>query len=92
MIPVSEPCITECDIELVNDALKSGWISSAGKYLDLFENRWAAYCGMPYGIAVSNGSVALDVAIGLVAIGFVATLAWARLIEAGHSGKRGEKP
>ncbi len=34
----------------------------------------------------------LDVAIGLVAIGFVATLAWARLIEAGHSGKRGEKP
>ena len=34
----------------------------------------------------------LDVAIGLVAIGFVATLAWARLIEAGHSGKRGDKP
>lgn len=32
----------------------------------------------------------LDVAIGLTLIGFVATLAWARLIEAGFSGKRGK--
>ncbi len=66
MIPVAEPLVTEHDIELVNDALKSGWISSAGKYLDLFEERWAAYCGMPYGIAVSNGSVALDIAVALL--------------------------
>lgn len=68
MIPVAEPLITERDIELVNDALASGWISSAGKYLDLFEERWAAYCGMPYGIAVSNGSVALDVAVSLLGL------------------------
>jgi len=66
MIPVAEPLITEQDIQTVNDALKSGWISSTGKYLDLFEEQWAAYCGMPYGIAVSNGSVALDVAISLL--------------------------
>jgi perosamine synthetase len=66
MIPVAEPCISEYDIELVNEALKSGWISSSGKFLDLFEKQWAAFCGMPYGIAVSNGSVALDVAVGLL--------------------------
>ena len=66
MIPVCEPLITARDIELVNDALASGWISSAGKYLDLFEERWAAYCGMPYGIAVSNGSTALDIAVDLL--------------------------
>jgi len=66
MIPVAEPLVTERDMELVNEALKSGWISSSGKFLDLFEERWAAYCGMPYGIAVSNGSAALDVAIGLL--------------------------
>lgn len=66
MIPVAEPHITERDIELVNEAMKSGWISSAGKYLDLFEERWAAFCEMPYGIAVSNGSVALDVAVSLL--------------------------
>lgn len=66
MIQVAEPHVTERDIELVNEALTSGWISSAGKFLDLFEERWAAYCGMPHGIAVSNGSVALDVAIELL--------------------------
>lgn len=66
MIPVCEPLITVRDMELVNDALTSGWISSAGKYLDLFEERWAAYCGMPFGIAVSNGSNALDVAVDLL--------------------------
>ena len=66
MIPVAEPQVTERDIELVNEALKSGWISSAGKFIDLFEERWAAYCGMPHGIAVSNGSVALDVAVSLL--------------------------
>ncbi|MDD2336793.1 MAG: DegT/DnrJ/EryC1/StrS family aminotransferase [Geobacteraceae bacterium] len=66
MIPVAEPQITEKDIHMVNDALQSGWISSAGKYLDLFEEQWATYCCMPYGIAVSNGSVALDVAISLL--------------------------
>jgi perosamine synthetase len=66
MIPVAEPHITNEDIALVNDALASGWISSAGKYLDLFERDWASYCGMPFGIAVSNGSVALDVAVALL--------------------------
>lgn len=66
MIPVAEPCLTPEDIALANDALSSGWISSAGKYLDQFEQRWAEYCGMDYGIAVSNGSVALDIAVALL--------------------------
>lgn len=66
MIPVCEPLITAQDTELVNDALASGWISSAGKYLDQFEKKWAAYCGMPFGIAVSNGTVALDIAVALL--------------------------
>lgn len=66
MIPVAEPLITPHDIELVNQALASGWISSAGIFLDRFEHDWATYCGMPHGIAVSNGSVALDVAVALL--------------------------
>lgn len=68
MIPVSEPCVNRNDIERVNEALQSGWISSAGTFLDQFEERWAAYCGMPHGVAVSNGSVALDVAVALLAL------------------------
>lgn len=66
MIPVAEPLITPEDQVLVNEALASGWISSAGPFLDRFERDWAAYCGMPYGIAVSNGSVALDLAVALL--------------------------
>jgi perosamine synthetase len=66
MIPVCEPLITPRDIALVNDALASGWISSAGSYLDQFEQRWAEYCGMPFGVAVSNGSTALDIAVELL--------------------------
>jgi perosamine synthetase len=66
MIPVSEPLVTDREIELVTDCLKSGWISSAGRYLDLFETGWASYCKMPHGIAVSNGTTALQLAIRLL--------------------------
>jgi perosamine synthetase len=63
MIPVNEPLIGEKEIEYVLDCLRTGWISSAGKYLEDFEKAWASYCGMQYGIAVSNGTTALQVAI-----------------------------
>jgi perosamine synthetase len=63
MIPVNEPLIGEKEIEYVQDCLRTGWISSAGKYLERFEQAWAEYCGMQYGIAVSNGTTALHVAI-----------------------------
>lgn len=66
MIPVSEPLITEDEVTRVMDCLRSGWISSSGRYLEQFEEKWASYCGMSYGIAVSNGSVALDIAVALL--------------------------
>jgi perosamine synthetase len=66
VIPVNEPVLTEADVASVNDALRSGWISGAGPQLEAFEQRWAAYCGRKYGIAVANGSVALQVAISLL--------------------------
>lgn len=66
MIPVCEPLIKDREIELVMDCLKTGWISSAGKYIDQFEESWAAYCGMKHGIAVSNGTTALQIAVELL--------------------------
>ncbi len=63
MIPVNEPFIGEKEAEYVLDCLRTGWISSAGKYLQAFEEAWASYCGMRYGIAVSNGTTALQVAV-----------------------------
>ena len=63
MIPVNEPAIGEREIEYVLDCLRTGWISSAGHYIEEFEAAWAAYCGRRYGIAVSNGTVALELAV-----------------------------
>jgi len=63
MIPVCEPLLSVREEELVLDCLRSGWISSAGKYIDSFEEGWAAYCGMKHGISVSSGTVALQVAV-----------------------------
>lgn len=66
MIPVNEPLIGEKEIAYVTNCLRTGWISSAGKYIERFENEWAAYCGRKYGIAVSNGTVALELALSVL--------------------------
>ena len=64
MIPVNEPLLGEREVELVTDCVRTGWVSSAGQYLEEFERRWAQYCGMKHGIAVCNGTAALDIAVG----------------------------
>ena len=62
-IPVNEPSIGELELQNVSECVRTGWISSAGSFIEKFENQWAAYCGRQYGIAVSNGSAALQVAV-----------------------------
>jgi perosamine synthetase len=69
MIPVNEPSLAEEDFLALQDTFRTGWISSAGKYVDEFEAAWAAYCGVGHGIAVSNGTTALTVAVEAVGIG-----------------------
>ena len=62
MIPVNEPKLGQRELEYVTECIQTGWISSAGRYIDQFEDQWAAYCERRYGIAVCNGTVALQVA------------------------------
>lgn len=69
MIPVNEPLLNSDDFSALKDAFDTGWISSAGKYVDQFEANWASYCGMNYGISVANGTVAIEVAIQALGIG-----------------------
>ncbi len=64
MIPVNEPRVGAREKEYVDECLRTGWISSAGRFITSFEKEWAAYCGMKYGIAVSNGTTALQAALG----------------------------
>lgn len=66
MIPVNEPLLSEADFAAVNEAMRSGWISGAGPHIEAFEARWADYCGRKHGIAVANGSVALQMAVSLL--------------------------
>jgi len=63
VIPVNEPLVGEREWEYVKECLRTGWISSAGRFIQAFEEQWAVYCGMKYGIAVSNGTTALQVAV-----------------------------
>ena len=62
IINVCEPLLTKNAKKYVLDCISSEWISSAGKYLKDFENKWANYCGAEDGIAVTNGTSALQVA------------------------------
>jgi perosamine synthetase len=47
------------ELEYVTDCVKSGWVSSLGKYVRDFEQQFASYCGAKYGVATFNGTVAL---------------------------------
>jgi perosamine synthetase len=64
VIPVNEPVLRDQELEYVSQCIRTGWISSAGKFIDEFEEKWAAYCGRQHGIAVSNGTTALQLAVG----------------------------
>lgn len=62
-IPVFSTSITSLEKEYVKDALDSSWIGGSGKYLDRFENIWAEICNSKEAIAVSNGTVAIELAL-----------------------------
>lgn len=68
MIPVNEPLLGERELEYVTECVRSGWISSAGRFIEEFESKWSEYCGMKYGVAVCNGTTALQVAMGCVGL------------------------
>jgi perosamine synthetase len=68
-VPVNEPLLTDEDFKPLEEAFRTGWISSAGKFVDEFEQSWASYCGHSDGIAVANGTVALQVAVEALGIG-----------------------
>lgn len=63
MIPVNEPVFGAREAEYTAECIRTGWVSSAGRFIEEFEQRWAAYCGMKYGVAVNNGTSALEVAV-----------------------------
>jgi perosamine synthetase len=69
VIPVSEPVLRGREADYVAECLATGWISSSGRFIEAFEDAWAGYCGRRFGVAVANGTVALQVAVAALGIG-----------------------
>lgn len=63
------PVLGERELAYTSEAIRSGWISSLGRYVTDFEARFSEYCGVHYGIGVSNGTAALHVALASLGVG-----------------------
>lgn len=62
-IPVSEPFLNGNEKKYVNEALDTNWISSRGKFVDLFEKNFAKFSGVAYATTVSNGTNAIHLGL-----------------------------
>lgn len=68
-IPVNEPLLDGNEKKYLCECIDSGWISSEGPFVKEFEQKMSAIVGRKYGIAVSNGTAALEVAVQALGIG-----------------------
>jgi len=68
-IPVNTPLFNGNELKYVTECIETGWISSEGPFISKFEEGFSNYIGCEYGVAVSNGSAALDIAIKALNIG-----------------------
>jgi perosamine synthetase len=69
MIPVYQPFLGGREKEYVNQCLDSTWISSRGEFISRFENEFARYIGANHATTVSNGTVALHLAMAALGLG-----------------------
>ena len=67
-VPLHEPEFLGEEEALVLDCIRTGWVSSVGQYVDRFEAEIAAACGTTHGVAVVNGTAALEVALRIVGV------------------------
>lgn len=68
-IPVNEPLLDGNEKKYLNECIDTGWISSEGPFIKQFEEKFSAKVGRKHGIAVCNGTAALDAAIEALGIG-----------------------
>jgi len=68
-VPVNEPLLNGNESKYVQECIETGWISSEGPFVERFEEKFAERVDRKHGIAVCNGSVALDAAVVALDIG-----------------------
>lgn len=69
MIPVNEPLMAKNALKYISECIETGWISSAGSYINKFEETFAEYLGVKYAITTTSGTTALHLAIASLDIG-----------------------
>jgi perosamine synthetase len=69
MIQVNQPLLDGNELEYVTECLRTGWISSEGPFVERFEREFAARVNRRHGVAVSNGTAALEVAVTALRLG-----------------------
>lgn len=69
MIPVNTPLLNGNEEKYLLKCIRTGWISSEGPFIKEFEEKFSEYVGRKFGVAVSNGSGALDIAVQSLKIG-----------------------
>jgi perosamine synthetase len=67
-IPVAAPDIGDEELQNVSAAVKSGWVSSKGPFIEEFEKNFASYIGTKHGVSASNGTSALHLALAALGI------------------------
>jgi len=68
-IPVNEPLLTGNEKQYIQECIDTAWISSEGPFVRRFEQLFAQRIGRKFGVAVSSGTAALDVAVAALEIG-----------------------
>ncbi len=66
---LAQPQMSGNEYKYLMDAFLSTWISSTGNYITRFEKDFSNYCGVKYGVATSNGTTALHLALTALGIG-----------------------
>lgn len=69
MIPVNQPLLNGNELKYLTECIETGWISSEGSFVRRLEEGMAQLTGQRRGVAVANGSVALDVAVNALGLG-----------------------
>ena len=69
MVPVNTPLLAGNEKKYLLECIETGWISSEGEFIKKFEQGFSAYVDRKYGVAVCNGSAALDIVIQALKIG-----------------------
>lgn len=62
-IPLAHPVLSGNEKKYVEECLQTTWISSIGKFLPLFEERFAEFCGVEHAVSCNNGTAALHLAL-----------------------------